>query len=158
MKQYKFSLKDEAMKELSSMKEPKKFTAPESLWSDTQLDIYYGNLHEYKKHLASLQSIPVPKEYLNQFEDGKVYNEEEFEICKYQGETFVVPTTSEPIKDEELVKEFSKAINELNKSHLSEKCVEIAKQYTASKTKDLQKDLDLAISEIVKLQMNQITQ
>lgn len=37
-------------------------------------------------------------------------------------------------------------------------CVSIAKQYAASKTKDLQKDLDLAISEIVKLQMNQITQ
>ena len=33
-----------------------------------------------------------------------------------------------------------------------------AEQYTASKIKDLQKDLDLAISEIVKLQMNQINQ
>lgn len=83
-------------------------------------------------------------------------------------------TTSEPIKDEELYDGFiniqipvvindegdSEEINleELIGNDGINACIKVAKQYAASKTKDLQKDLDLAISEIVKLQMNQITQ
>lgn len=97
MKQYKFSLKDECMKELPSMEEPKKLYGYES-WQAPVIGSFicsYCGYHsstalhamehdciydDYKKHLASLQSIPVPKEYLNQFEDDKVYNEDEFEI------------------------------------------------------------------------------
>ena len=48
MKQYRFSLKDECMKEVD-----------------------HPN--------ATREILPVPKEYLNEFEDGKVYTEDEFE-------------------------------------------------------------------------------
>lgn len=71
MKQYQFSLKDECMKELPSMEEPK---------SDLHFVEHGLSKLRYKEHLASLQSIPVLKKYLSSFTDGKIYNEYEFEI------------------------------------------------------------------------------
>lgn len=97
MKQYKFSLKDECMKELPSMEEPKKLYGRES-WQPPVIGSYicsYCGYHsstaihdmkhyciydKYEEHLASLQSIPVLKKYLSSFTDGKIYNEYEFEI------------------------------------------------------------------------------
>lgn len=73
---YQFSLKDECMNELPFMREP-----DHTKWVDGMDSSYYKDLMErYKKNLASLKSIPVPEEFLNQFEDGKVYDESEFEI------------------------------------------------------------------------------
>lgn len=71
------------------------------------------------------------------------------------------------IKDEELLIQIVRNvlclrddanINEMDLTIGFYQIKEIAKQYATSKTKDFQKDLDLAMSEIVKLQMNQITQ
>jgi hypothetical protein len=116
MKQYQFSLKDECMKELPSMKEPKKIYQG-ALWQPRSLGSYlcpycgYSSstsvqqmahhciLDDYNKHIASLQSIPVPKDYLSSFIDGKIYNEDEFEICKYQGETFAVSIPKQKVDD-----------------------------------------------------------
>lgn len=102
-----------------------------------------------------------PKEYHRLFSDKfnrakRRYNEQ--------------PATSEPkgiepIKDQELENKLASSIFDDDYNILYrwecetvDKCVLIAKQYAASKTKDLQKDLDLAMAEINKLQMNQITQ
>lgn len=68
MKQYQFSLKDECMKELPS---------PES----NILSKVVANpksISNVVNHFIKLQSIPVPKEYISSFTDGKIYNEDEF--------------------------------------------------------------------------------
>lgn len=97
MKQYQFSLKDECMKELPSKLEPNHTEWEGGIDSPFYVDLWSG----YQKHLASLQSIPVPKDYLSSFIDGKIYNEDEFEICKYQGETFAVSIPKQKVDDTE---------------------------------------------------------
>lgn len=84
MKKYKFSLKDECMKELPSMVMPiAAYTSDGYVKDDLSKELLI-NANEYNNHIASLQSIPVPEEYINQFEDGGVYNEDQFEVrCNY---------------------------------------------------------------------------
>jgi len=74
MKQYKFSLKDERMKELPL------YENPDEIKDLINVDYYNHKKQLYECQLKSLQSIPVAKEYLNQFEDGKIYSEDEFQI------------------------------------------------------------------------------
>lgn len=92
MKQYKFNLEKECMEELPS---------PES----NILSKVVANpksISNVVNHFIDLQSIPVPKKYLSSFIDGKVYNEDEFEICKYQGETYAVSIPKQKVDDTEM--------------------------------------------------------
>lgn len=75
MKQYQFSHKDECMNEIPSMPPPGGYTGHPD--NNHEINLYIQRRREYDNHLASLKSIPVPKEYLNQFIDEKIYDETE---------------------------------------------------------------------------------
>ena len=134
MKQYKFSLKDECMKELPALKEPQR--------SDKKYLGLAGWENYFKEYLKwfyleanNLQSIPVPKEHLSSFTDGKIYNEDEFEICNYQGETFAVSIIKQKVNDTELWIEVLKIANEWNTgtSIYSYVIKELQKQFTITR-------------------------
>ena len=125
MKQYQFNLKDECMKELPSMKEPKSYTGHPD--NDHEIILYINRLAEYEKHLASLQLIPVPKGYLNQFIDEKIYDEVEINWrMKYP---------EQKVDDTELWIEVLKIANEWNTGTLicSYAIEELQKRYTITR-------------------------
>lgn len=68
MKQYRFSLKDECMKD--------------------ELDYSKSN---YRKNKSNLKLIPVLKEILSEFVDGKIYNEYEIEFKSFDNRQFCFP-------------------------------------------------------------------